>query len=321
MINRFFSGPLLLRFLLFFAFFTLSITRCFAITNWENTTNKSDNLYWAFSSEAALLATIPGYGSVFACSAVAITPTLALTASHCVQEIKSAAPNATLSISFYSKIFCPGFTPTSALPGLCIKKFMTEKHIYKVTSFIPKDANSKTYTNDISILVNKSKAAFPRNISYPKFPGTALFNNINDSIKNSKVQVFGYTSRDKTPISKAVATTLFDNYQKLNSKEFVGFYVSEKPNGKIGDKNTAGICNGDSGGPAYLSLKNKLWFVGLTSNGGSQGVGTCTWPNYSTAVFAKPTLDFFQSLINSKQFDQLNSKQLDNWLKDAGSSY
>jgi hypothetical protein len=188
------------------------------------------------------------------CTAEVIAPTVILTAAHCVAA-SELGPGATFAIATSAS---NGWNPDPNFPAV--------KEVHNDPMF---DGNNVQNGHDIGIVILES----PTTLHPLPFNKSA----VDQSMIGQPVRLVGYGASDGTTLNgagvKRQVTTVLDDFDPLLLH--------------VGVTGMEG-CEGDSGGPAFMTINNVETIMGMTSFGNQN----CTQGGYYTRV------DDYMSFIN-----------------------
>jgi len=189
------------------------------------------------------------------CTGTLIAPRVVVTAAHCISEINDdkATPEPPEKIAV-------------GVGSLEAKKTPKNK-IYSVSKVVPhpsfpnmeesKDPTGLLHQHDIGLLVLSKPVEGMKPV--PVLP----FKQFDSVLKEgTPITITGYGVTDDE--SAGVLFTAQTPYQRRSDSEFLA-----------GRKGEPDSCNGDSGGPAYVSHDGKLFLIGATSRASANSTAAC----------------------------------------------
>ncbi len=185
------------------------------------------------------------------CSGTLIQPNVVLTAAHCL--------HLGVSISQMSVVYGVAnikSAPSSAKSG--VAKAVEHPSFFQ-GRVPPLDQDGMGPMNDIALLILKKPIA--NAITAAVLPTSNIETEL---VPDKNVILAGFGYQDARASKDGILYSALSPIVKRTNNEMA-----------VGHSGTPAPCRGDSGGPAYVSLKDTLYVAGLTSRGNGASSGQC----------------------------------------------
>lgn len=233
----------------------------------------------------------PAGSAVSVCSGTLVSPTVVVTASHCVAFLDEFAT---------ARLYVTN-DPTLAADANGIAPLASIAHLSPVATLHPNPAYKQAvgtdrYREDVSALVVSDAAALsrPGGIEFPALPTAGLLDQLQatKALASTPFTVMGYGTEQQ--VTGGGPRTFADTDERRSADLYANSlnpqWVHQAQKVKA---DTGGACYGDSGGPSFISNAGHSTLVAVTSTGDMP----CWATNVASRIDRTSVLAFLAPII------------------------